>query len=1408
MRNLKRALSLTLASVMLLGMMVVGSSAAAGYDDVAETDNVEAIEVLQAIEVMVGDERGFGPDRPVNRAEMAVVMGKLLSLDYDYYATSCPFNDVYDWARGWVGACYANKIVSGRGEGVYDPGATVTAVEAASMLMRALGYFQYANDVADGFELATVRQGTIIGIFDGVGSSATEPMTRNQVAQMVLNALQSAVVEPDGNTTTFLNPDGSVLATTGKVNYVSVTSQKPYARTIGRTQATSVGSQNDGWIVELGERLYDGKLKLTDTTDAFERPARHWEFDGKDVGTYMKKEQLRQEWSVKVTGRMLYDVLTKPTIEDYDFTIAIDGVLTVQENKSALDDAFFTKGNLIRSNTEAVGATGKGVLTQVFVDTDNEDVYIAVINTYLAKATADYNEKREEAAFEVWSVADKLNDGTTKKLLVKDTDEKETLALSAEDFDVEDVKKDDIILVQVAEGEVKNVLAPEVIDKTEIDTFKTNDWVIAEGTQYDYASSLQYDDDVLDAYDQVNMKDTTYRIFLDKYGYAIGVEILEEADNYVFLTGIDGNTSNLTNKTADGNLIFTDGTMKTAKINMEKSRALDEDFTNINDTDPYVEFVPAALWNTWCTYSVDADGVYTLTQVANTSAHMNADDNGALRTGSKRTTDKVGQGRDVVEITGNTDYTTIIDKKHIALNGLNGGLGTDNTAHTSATQPGNGTNSGYSKVYGNDDSVYINVSLKKISNANTVNPYDNAVVTGATADTAAIINDVDSVATGVQSVSLNAYDWAKVRTVDAGKFDCGNGTTDTDAYSYGVYTLFGDNGYVIAAIVVGEDDGVSSQYAYTFNNSVAKEHWDKTNKEWTWTKDVIIAGEEVTLTEVGDGMSELKKMDNRRNNWFEVKFKANGNVKSVQLIGTTDDANHNEYMFCKTPSAANHPNGAAADTTRDYPKFVGLIELVERAQEDNTSGKVVLFEDMYTDNADGNTLGYTLSSVGTSLKVKNRTGSDVKGFAVSSNARTVLIQDKKVINNYDDDDQRAYDWMGTRQYFDGGKSGLESAIKRLNLNEAKTGKYFRGYVSAIFENGVAQTVIIYETDPNRVDWGTDINGGSIDVTVANGKITIDPATAPGETPTDEQLMAIRNKLIQLGYKDVKITRDNAGVVTDIKATKDDIETSFGMEGVNGPTTVTALNVTGSLTNTLYDGMAFDPTGLTIKATYEDGQVVTIANDDPGLSFAGDNSGSDILNTSDATVTITYGGQTATVNVTVTARTVTGITASVTGKPKIEAAFGSAVAKTQLTGLSVEVTYNVGGPATIAGTDAGVTITAATVGAKGDADITVNYGGQTDDVTVEYEPTTTITVELTGFTLQGTPDLSGKKEGDSVSVTLTKAEASTTMTQGTVTGGDNGNVTVSNNGTNTTVTVSFDVAAVNNANTTVTVTLSA
>ncbi|MBR2350873.1 MAG: S-layer homology domain-containing protein, partial [Clostridia bacterium] len=63
---------------MLLGMMVVGTSAAA-YPDVTSAHNVEAIEVMKAAEVMIGDENGnFNPDKVVTRAEMSVIICKIL----------------------------------------------------------------------------------------------------------------------------------------------------------------------------------------------------------------------------------------------------------------------------------------------------------------------------------------------------------------------------------------------------------------------------------------------------------------------------------------------------------------------------------------------------------------------------------------------------------------------------------------------------------------------------------------------------------------------------------------------------------------------------------------------------------------------------------------------------------------------------------------------------------------------------------------------------------------------------------------------------------------------------------------------------------------------------------------------------------------------------------------------------------------------------------------------------------------------------------------------------------------------------------------------------------------------------------------------------------------------------------
>ena len=78
MRNLKRALSLTLASVMLLGMMVVGTSALS-FNDADDISNVTAATVLQELGVMVGDNHNnFMPDQPVTRAQMAIIICRVL----------------------------------------------------------------------------------------------------------------------------------------------------------------------------------------------------------------------------------------------------------------------------------------------------------------------------------------------------------------------------------------------------------------------------------------------------------------------------------------------------------------------------------------------------------------------------------------------------------------------------------------------------------------------------------------------------------------------------------------------------------------------------------------------------------------------------------------------------------------------------------------------------------------------------------------------------------------------------------------------------------------------------------------------------------------------------------------------------------------------------------------------------------------------------------------------------------------------------------------------------------------------------------------------------------------------------------------------------------------------------------
>ena len=64
------------------------------------------------------------------------------------------------------------------------------------MVMKALGYFQYSADFGSDWLVETTKNGSTAGLFDGVATGAKEALTRNDVAQMVLNALEADLSRP------------------------------------------------------------------------------------------------------------------------------------------------------------------------------------------------------------------------------------------------------------------------------------------------------------------------------------------------------------------------------------------------------------------------------------------------------------------------------------------------------------------------------------------------------------------------------------------------------------------------------------------------------------------------------------------------------------------------------------------------------------------------------------------------------------------------------------------------------------------------------------------------------------------------------------------------------------------------------------------------------------------------------------------------------------------------------------------------------------------------------------------------------------------------------------------------------------------------------------------------------------
>ena len=598
---MKKFLSLVLALVMTMSLVTIS----AGAKDFTDDDKItyeEAVNVISEIGVVDGYADGkFNPTNTLTRQAAAKIICNLIlgpTTAAELHADTAPYKDVPATSEfaGYIAYCAKEGIISGYADGTFKPGNTLTGYAFMKMLLGALGYDASIEGYTGGnWSINVAKQAIAIGLnkslvgeFNGI-----KAVNREEACLYAFNTLQADMVEYDTTISTTINGQtvtiGNSLAKAQKWN----------------NSATRINNIKADEYIQFAEQYFP-KLEKKADTDEFMRPAYTWTYNKAEIGTYVDKDLLVESYTTGVSGKTIYELLGSVAIRDNELESFVDAT-----------EGSIQKSQLARSNTKDLAQTGDGVLTEVYLDADKEVITIVSINTYLAQATADYSTSKEYAPLAAY-----VTSGTqpaTYNVDVVDVPE------------VKGVEKDGWYLLNISykdnatKGEVVAIQDAEILEDSTVTKFTrsngddVNDTTGAVtklttgGTQYKAAKKALYDPTVLDKYNADLLTDATYNVYVDQYGYFIGVDLYSGTSNYVFITGYDLNSSNLTVTTAKAAGIFLDGTMEEITVNVKDTnknieKAAHGYFTEWEPNDDNGKFDE----NRWYTYTKTEAGVYTL----------------------------------------------------------------------------------------------------------------------------------------------------------------------------------------------------------------------------------------------------------------------------------------------------------------------------------------------------------------------------------------------------------------------------------------------------------------------------------------------------------------------------------------------------------------------------------------------------------------------------------------------------------------------------------------------------------------------------------------------------------------------------------------------------------------------------
>lgn len=213
---MKKILSLLLAAVMLTGSLPAALAASDTSDSVIE-------QVVKAAEIMVGDSSGnLNLDSTVTRAEYAKML-VCASASKDSVAgtsNSSPFKDVpyTHWAAGYIKTAVQQGWLSGYLDGSYKPNKTVTLEEAATGVLKLLGYS--TTDLSGSYPYAQLAMYRSLGLNTRITASQGSAMTRRNMMYLFYNLLNTKT--KDGQV--YAQTLGYTLNSSDEIDYLSMIS--------------------------------------------------------------------------------------------------------------------------------------------------------------------------------------------------------------------------------------------------------------------------------------------------------------------------------------------------------------------------------------------------------------------------------------------------------------------------------------------------------------------------------------------------------------------------------------------------------------------------------------------------------------------------------------------------------------------------------------------------------------------------------------------------------------------------------------------------------------------------------------------------------------------------------------------------------------------------------------------------------------------------------------------------------------------------------------------------------------------------------------------------------------------------------------------------------------------------------